>query len=172
MIENTPGVPANELAVDFDSLFETMKVSSFSHGWSAKSVATYLQSSDILKLNSREAKEAMLRVLQENKVPLEDILSDAVNRDKALDAYEEFALKKLQERTSKRKQETVQLEKEIADREKRIRSMKDLQTQDEKAYQDWLKKKIAQEEQLVKVVSLITTEEKISVGSINSRKTK
>lgn len=162
------GALSAELAVDFDRLFEAMKVPALSHGWNAKSVATYLQSNDILKLNRQETKQTLLRVLQENKVPLEDILMDAVNRDNALDAYEQFAHGKLQERTTKRQAEIAALEREIAQCNERIQLTEKLQSQDEEAYQVWLRKKIAQEEDLVNVVSMITSENKISVGSVNS----
>ena len=167
-----PDEPAPELAIQFEKIFETMKVPASPHGWSAKSVATYLQSKEMAILSRQEAKQALLRVLQENKVPLEDILTDAVNRDKALDAYEEYAYKKFQERTVRRENDVAALEKEIAACEERIRQAKKQQKQDEAQYQEWLKKKIAEEEQLVKAVSMITNESTISVGSVNDVKRK
>ncbi len=162
--------PAAELAIEFEKIFETMKVPVSSHGWSAKSVATYLQSKEMATLSRQEAKQVLLRVLQENKVPLEDILTDAVNRDKALDAYEEFVYKKLLERRVLREKDIAALEKEIAACEERIRQAKKQQKQDEAEYQEWLQRKIAEEEQLVKAVSMITNESTISVGSVNNKK--
>ncbi|MBI5472470.1 MAG: hypothetical protein HY961_09015 [Ignavibacteriae bacterium] len=166
----TSGESAPERSVSFEKIFETMNVPAFAHGWSAKSVATYMQSEDIARLSKREAKEALVRVLHENKIPLEDILTDAVNRDRALDVYEEFVQKKLRERTIKRDNEIASLEQKIGVIEEHMRELKKQQKNDADEYEDWLKKKIDEEEQLVKAVAIITDENKISVGSINNRK--
>ena len=169
--ERPSGSPP-ELSVDFDSLFEALKVPKLPHGWSANSVLTFLKSKDIVSLDKTQAKQSLLKALQENKVPLQDILTDAMNRDKALDSYENYAFGKLQERKTRRQNEIAALEKEIAHCREKIQSLKSVDSQEDRAYEDWLKKKIAHEEELVNVVGMITTEHKITVGAVNGLPTK
>lgn len=170
--ERRGGSPPPELTVEFDKLFEALGVAKLSHGWSANSVSTFLKSKDLATLDKQEAKQTLLRALQENKVPLQDILTDAVNRDKALDTYEQYAFGKLQERKAVRREKIAELEKEIAHDKERIQSLKALESQDDHEYEEWHQKKIAHEEELVKVVSMITGDRKITVGSVNGLPTK
>jgi hypothetical protein len=157
-------------SITFDALFQAMKVPSYAHGWSAESVRKYIESNDIAGLAHEKKKETVLRALKENNVSLEDIVVDAVRRDEALDAYERFAEKKLQEKKSQHQAEIAGLESEIENCHAKIRSLREMQARDAEEFGRWISKKTAHEEELVRVVSLITNESKISVGSVTNNK--
>ena len=165
--ENVAG-SAIELSIDFDQIFQAVNLPPFQHGWNAEKVKELLNSDQFKTLKPNEAKQALLETLHKNQVPVEDIVRDAVHRDKALDSYEEFVTKKLQDRASARQQEIGRMEEQIKDCQERISEIRSSQSKDEESFKEWLQKKIEKEEDLVRVVSLIAEEPGISVGSVHT----
>ncbi len=161
---------AAEFSLDIDALFQALKVPTFAHGWSAESVRKYIESNDIAGLAHEKKKETILRVLKENNVSLEDIVVDAVRRDEALDTYERFAEKKLRERKAQHQADVAALESEIENCQAKIRSLRALQSRDVEDFEKWISQKTAHEEDLVRVVSLVTNESKISVGAVTKNR--
>lgn len=152
-----PGV-APELSVDFSRLFLKIGGEPPAHGWTIESAARFLSSPDIAALGERDARDALLRALKENKVPLEDLVKDAAQKDSALDNYETYASGKLHERKQQRTGEIARLESEMARCRERIRQLETEGAGDEEQFAVWQRRKQAAEEHMVRVVALMTNE--------------
>lgn len=156
-----------ELSISFAEIFKALKISTPAHGWDVDKVLTAISTPQFKAIDAATAKAAMQAMLAASGVPPEDIVQDAVGRDKALDAYEEYAAKKLAERLATHTQDVQTLQKQIAQCETEIARVKTSMTQAEEAFKAWQVKKAEKEEELVKVVSMLTAESKISVSNLN-----
>lgn len=156
-----------ELSISFAEIFKALKISTPAHGWDVDKVITAISTPQFKAIDPATAKAAMQAMLAASAVPPEDIVQDAVNRDKALDSYEAYAAKKLSERLATHSQDVETLQKQIKQCEEEIARVKTSMTQAEDSFKAWRVKKAEKEEELVQVVSMLTAEEKISVSNLN-----
>lgn len=163
---------APELSGSFNEIFQSFKIPIPSHGWNVDKILETLKSDQFKSLDQNTVKQSLLVLLKNNNVPIEDIVKDALLRDKALDSYERFAYNKLQERINVRKDEAGKIEQEIKDCQRRIDYIESLQAKDKTAFSMWLKKKVEKEVELVHAVVLIASAQGISVGPVVGEKIK
>ena len=163
------GEMATELTVDFDKIFEATKIESPGHGWNAQKALEILESEDLGALGQEKIARLLLDRLDEEDIPAEDIVKDAAARDQALDSYERYAHKKLQERSKERRQETAKLARQIEEMAQRIKSLKSAMEKDEDFFDAWLERKIKMEQRFLNLVSLITSDHDVEVGSVTKK---
>lgn len=162
--ETLAEMPA-EITISFDRVFEALNLPVPEHGWTAEKVAQLLHSDEIKSKAHKEAAEAILVILGQNQVKPNDILQDALNRDHALDSYENFVEKKMQERSAARKKAETILHQRIQECEDEIRKLEAAQTRDAAALSEWQAQKVAKEEELARVASLFLQDHGITVGN-------
>jgi hypothetical protein len=162
-VESMPAA-SNELTIDFAEIFQSLKIAAPPHGWNVDRMLTALNTPEFKTLDAATTKAALVAMLAANAVPAKDIIADAVNRDKALDAYEAFAHQKLEERAAARRTESNLLEQQIKDCQQKIAAIIAASVQDKNAFESWVKKKTEKEEELVRVVSMLTDKHGITVG--------
>jgi hypothetical protein len=92
------------------------------------------------------------------------VVEDAVRRDQGLDAYERFARKKQQERLAGITERIKQEEARISEAQRTIEELKKAVAKEEEAFNAWLQRKTAKEEELASVVALLTSDAKITIG--------
>jgi hypothetical protein len=163
------GEPA-ELTLDIGRIFDGVKLTAYKHGWNADKVLSFLDSEPLRSKSPEEANKALIEELAKNQVPAEDILKDVLARDQALDSYEKYAYKKQQERAQDRKREIARLEQQIKECEQKIDALKTMEREDSKSFSQWLQRKIAKEQELVRVASQLTANHGVSVGSVTEEK--
>lgn len=156
-----------ELTVSFDRVFEAMNLPAPEHGFTIERICEMLDSQDIKSKPRKEAVEAILVALGQNQVKPEDIIKDAVTRDKALDSYEEFVDKKILDRAKQRKSAAADLKRKIQECEEQIHKLETAEARDEATFREWQKQKIAKEEELARVASLFLENHGVSVGNKN-----
>jgi len=158
--------PPPEISVDFAQVFDALKIPPPAHGWTVETLKQAL--GDALQKGHQEASSAATALLAQNQVPADDIIKDAVNRDKALDSYEAFVAKKMEERSASRKRIMEDLRQQIKESEAQIERLNLSQASDDRNFQQWQNKKVEKEEELAKVVALLTSQSEISVGKKKS----
>jgi hypothetical protein len=165
-VASAESLPAasNELAIDFAQIFQSLKIAAPPHGWNVDRMLTAMNTPEFKSLDAATTKAALVAMLAANGVPAKDIIADAVNRDKALDAYEAFAHQKLEERAAARSAESSLLEQQIKDCQQKIAAITATSIQEKDAFDNWVKKKTEKEEELVRVVSMLTDKHGITVG--------
>ncbi|MFH1436894.1 MAG: hypothetical protein ABIJ56_14395 [Pseudomonadota bacterium] len=157
---------AAELTVDFDDIFVAGGIETPQHGWSAEKALEMVESEDLGALGPGRIARLLLDRLDEENIPAEDIVKDAAARDQALDSYERYAYKKLQERSKERRQEITKLSQRIDELAKQAKSLESAQRKDEEFFDAWLERKKSMEERLLRVVSLITPDHGVEAGSV------
>ena len=123
-----------ELTVSFDRVFEAMNLPAPEHGFTIERICEMLDSQEIKSKPRKEAAEAILVALGQNQVKPEDIVKDAVARDKALDSYEDFVDKKILDRAKQRKSAAADLKHKIQEHEEQIHKLETAQARDEASF--------------------------------------
>ncbi|HSP07586.1 MAG TPA: hypothetical protein VLR94_10435 [Acidobacteriota bacterium] len=154
-----------EVTVGFDRVFEAMNLQPPAHGWTVERIHQMLDSNEMKSKSRKEVAEAILVALGQNQVKPEDVVKDAASRDKALDSYEQFVEKKMQDRAVSRKRTIEELHREIKESEEQIRKLEASQSRDDAAFQEWQTRKVAKEEELARVASLFLENHGITVGN-------
>lgn len=101
---------------DFAAIYRAAGVTDPVHGYSAYKVLEIFGSPGFAALDTRAKAAALTGFLNMNPtgpVPITDVVQDAVRRDQALDRFEEFLRRKLEERTGQIEKENAQLQAEI-----------------------------------------------------------
>jgi hypothetical protein len=154
-----------ELSVTFEKLYEAAGIRPAAHGWTIMKLEELLLSSRFKELERSKVQKEILETLAADKVGVEDLIRDAVARDKALDAYEAFVRRKMDERVARRGRRAGEIDAQIqALKEERARLEANGKT-DQAEWRAWRKQKQDQEKQLARTVGflidkqVITTEE-------------
>lgn len=161
---------AAELNIPFDKIYELYKIKPPAHGWDLDKVVTALFSAGFKKINCPEAKKALQDIVAGNNIDAADIIKDAVSRDQALDAYEQLVYNRIQERIKTRAEKIDSVKQQIKECQQEISQLESAQLQDKEGFQKWIEKKVLKEEELVNVVSLLTSDNLISVGPVSNKK--
>lgn len=111
----SPGSEGDEIP-DFTSIYKAAGVSEPAHGYTAYKVLEIFSSPGFAVLDTRAKAAALSGFLQMNPtgpVPVTDIVTDAVQRDQALDKFEGFLKSKLAARSEEIDKENAALQAEI-----------------------------------------------------------
>jgi len=166
-----PGDAAPEVP-DFPAIYTASGVADPPHGFSAYKVLEMLSSSDFAALEPRAKAAALSGFLKFNPsgpVPITDVIQDAVKRDQALDAFEEFLRKKLDTRREQLEQDSARLQVEIDELTKRNRdameaNRRTLEAEKER-FATWQARKRIEERKLYDAVAPFVEENPVSLGS-------
>lgn len=157
--QETLAAPPPEITISFAQIFEAINLPVPTHGWTVEKVREMVRS-----LGRQDAGKAVLEALKKDNVPAEDIIKDAVSRDKALDSYETFVVKKLEERSAARTRAVEEYHQQIAECQEQIRTLQSSQSKEEKAFRDWQNRKVREEEEMAEAVLLLTQDHGITIG--------
>ena len=102
-----------ELTIQFEKIFETAGIVRPSTGWTIEYFNKLLRTAPYSEMDSESLQMAVLEALATEQVSEEDIIKDALAKDQALNAFETFVEKKINERTAARQMRLVQIEKQI-----------------------------------------------------------
>ena len=81
-----PRSPAD--VADFEAVYDEAGIELPAHGYGVDKVAEMLESKRLATLGREVKATAVLAALEAAQVPMRDVIQDAVQRDKALDAFE------------------------------------------------------------------------------------
>jgi hypothetical protein len=165
-------VEAPELALEFTAIYKALKVTPALHGWDIDKMLELLGSAPAGCQGRGALKKYVLDLLARNNIPSQDIIKDAVSRDRALDAYEHFVFKQRCMRQDRRNAKVASLKAQVEECQRAMAAIEAAEAGDAAAFAAWLEKKIAKEEQLVDVVSLLTPEPVISIGQVTREERK
>ena len=130
-----------ELSLEFDKVFDAAGVKPAEHGWTIVKLQELLDTPQYKSMKAPDVQQAVLGLLQAQKAPVEDLVKDAVARDQALDAFEEFARKKMQVRDEARQREVIDIKAQIDQLQKQCQQLADDATSDKQQWRAWHKKK-------------------------------
>lgn len=150
------------------AVYEAARIEAPAHGYTVLKVADMLQSEHIRALPPDVRRKSVLVALDAAGVPVDEIIQDAVRRDRALDTYEAVLERHLDEVRSANAAENRRLEEEIAARVAELRERVEANNQnvsrEEQELLTWRERKQREEALIAEAVSYFVTENPITVA--------
>jgi hypothetical protein len=154
---------------DFQEIYHAAEIAEPAHGYTIMKIAEMLQSERIRSLPLEVKKNSILLALDAAGVKIEQIVEDAIKRDRALDAFERVqqrALDELEARKDKENQETqAELDRLIQEHNGRIQANKDEVAKEKERFFSWRLGKQKEEQKIADCVSPFVTENPITTGN-------
>ena len=152
----------------FDEIYQAAEIQIPSHGYSIEKVATMLASEHLRGLSAEVKRSSILVALEASGAKIEDVIQDAVRRDRALDSYERVLRKSLSDVQAKKADENRQIEAEmnkmLADYRSRIQANNETLAKESERFNTWLTQKQQEERNIADAVSYFVTENPITVS--------
>jgi hypothetical protein len=137
-----------ELSVPFEKIMEAAGITPGPGGWTIERLRELLLTDDVKKLSREEAQKRILGVLASEKVSAEDLVKDAISRDRAMDAFEKTARRKMEDRLAARERQIAEADAKIKEIEReRARPLEQLSS-DRERWREWRSRKRGQERDL------------------------
>jgi hypothetical protein len=158
--------PGEELKLSFDDVFTRANIREPKHGWTITRVAETVSTPEYQTMGEDTAKQALVGALKSAKTKPEEILKDAMERDRALDKFEEFlngrivkTQTELLDQNAEIEQKIQQLAKQKEENLTRIQEVKDYLAR-------WKTEKVEIEKSFAKAASYLTAENVVSIGPV------
>ncbi len=157
---------------DFAAIYKASGVTAPAHGFSAEKVLEILSAPEFEPLDAKAKAAALMGFMKMNPsgpVPLSDVIQDALARDQALDGFEAFLAKKLEQRQAQLDQENAALQREIDEvtrrnKEKMDQNAKALESEKERLA-SWQARKRIEERRLFDAVAPFVEENPVTLGA-------
>ncbi len=153
-------------------IYTSARIAAPAHGYTVLKVAEMLENEHIRALPSDVKRKSILVALDAAGVTVDEIVQDAVHRDRALDTYERVLQKSLEEFRTEKQAENVRLEQEIAERLSELRTRIDHNNQgvarELENLHAWQSRKQAEERRIAEAVGYFVSENPISVTVTNA----
>jgi Asp-tRNA(Asn)/Glu-tRNA(Gln) amidotransferase A subunit family amidase len=148
----TPVTPG----ADFSDIYTSAQIATPGHGYTVLKVAEMLQSEHIRALPAEVKQKSIMVALEAAGVKVEQIVDDAVQRDRALDTYERVLQKHLEGLRTQHAEENRRLEDEINQRVAELRARIDANLADvrreEQELATWQTRKRVEEHRIAEAV--------------------
>lgn len=157
---------------DFAAIYKASGVTSPAHGFSAEKVLEILSAPEFEPLDAKAKAAALMGFMKMNPsgpVPLSDVIQDALARDQALDGFEAFLAKKLEQRQAQLDQENAGLQREIDEVTRRNKEKMDQNGQalesEKERFATWQARKRIEERRLFDAVAPFVEENPVTLGA-------
>ncbi|MFB3891662.1 MAG: hypothetical protein ACE15C_06515 [Phycisphaerae bacterium] len=154
-----------ELSVEFAKVFEAAGIKTPHHGWTVERLARALDAPPYKGMAREAAQKALLEMLAADGAHVHEVVQDAVARDKALDAFEEFAHKKWEGRTTSRQLKIADIETQIQALQEQCAHLRSEDQADKAQWDEWRGRKVQCEKDMARAVGylvhdpVVTTDE-------------
>ena len=159
-------------AAGFDEIYRAAEIAPPAHGYTIMKIADMLQSERIRALPSEVKRNSILLALDAAGVKIEEVIEDAVRRDRALDGFERVQQKALDELEARKAQENHQIQAEldrlIQEHRARIQANNDEVAKEKERFYGWRLQKQQEEQKIADSVSYFVTENPITTGGVPS----
>ena len=154
-----------ELAVPFEKIFETAGLPSPSSGWNIERLGKLLGTAPFRDRPRETVQKMILDILASEKVDVEDLVKDAVSRDRALDAFEKSVEQKMADRIAANEHELAMAKAHIEDLRKECTRLESMITADTGRWREWRRKKRSHEKDLARTVGYLIDREVITTDA-------
>lgn len=157
------GAPAS-----FDEIYNLAEIPVPPHGYTILKVADMLESEHIRGLNPAVKRSSILVALEAAGVKVDEVIQDAVRRDRALDGYERAQQATLEDleksKASENRQIQAELDRLTAEYQARIQSNDDQVAREKERLYGWRLKKQHEEQKIASAVGYFVTENPITTS--------
>jgi len=155
-------------ATSFEDIYNAAEIHPPAHGFTIMKVAEMLHSEHIRSLPREVKRSSVLVALEASGAPIQDVIQDAVKRDKALDTFErvqERAVTELEARKTKENQQIqAEIDRIVAEHRTRIQANSDEVAKEKERFYAWRLKKQEEEQKISDTVSYFVTENPITTA--------
>jgi len=153
----------------FDEIYSAANIQKPAHGYTIMKVAEMLQSERLRGLPAEVKRSSILVALDAAGVSIDDIIQDAVRRDRALDTYEGVLERSATDAENRAAEDNrrlqAELEKIMADYRSRIQANNDAAAKEKDRFFAWRLQKQQEEKQIADAVSYFVSENPITVDA-------
>jgi hypothetical protein len=155
-------------AASFTEIYSAAEIHPPPHGYTIYKIAEMLQSEHIRNLPAEVKRSSILLALDAAGVKLQEIIEDAVRRDRALDTFERVQQKAVDELEQRKTEENRKIQEEmdrlVAEHRSRIQANNDAVAKDRERFYSWRLQKQQEEQKIAEAVSPFVTENPITRG--------
>jgi hypothetical protein len=144
-----------ELSVPFEKIYETAGIQPPPSGWTLDRLKQYLLTDAFKNKDRAIIQTAILNILKSEQASVEDVVKDAMARDKALDSFESFVQKKMDARSATRERKRAEIESQISALQAELEKVTEEAKADQQRWHEWRGKKRAQERDMANAVSYL-----------------
>jgi hypothetical protein len=152
--------------VTLDDVYEAARIPTPAHGYTVLKVAGMLKSEHLTSLPDDVKRKSIMVALDAAGVSVDDIVQDAVRRDRALDGYERVLQKHLDELRASTAADNARIDDEITQRVAELRARIDANAQtlaaEEREFVAWQTRKHQEETVIADAVGAFVTENPIT----------
>lgn len=153
----------------FEQIYEAAEIRPPSHGFTIFKIADMLKSEHIRSLAVEIKRSSVLLALDAAGVPLQDVIQDAVKRDRALDTFESVQHRALEQLETRKAEENRKLQEE-ADRvlnelRAKIQSNNDEIAKERERMHTWRLQKQQEEQRIAEAIAPFVSENPITTGA-------
>jgi len=156
----------------FNDIYSAAEIRQPSHGYTILKIADMLQSEHIRSLPSEVKRSSVLLALEAAGVKLEEVIEDAVRRDRALDTYERVLQKSVEELEARKSEENRRVEEEmerlVTEHRARVQANNEELAKEKERFFGWRLQKQQEEKRIADTVSYFTTENPITTSAVSS----
>jgi Asp-tRNA(Asn)/Glu-tRNA(Gln) amidotransferase A subunit family amidase len=152
----------------FDEIYKAAEIAPPAHGYTIDKVGAMLQSEHLRGLSAEVKRSSILVALEASGAKIEDVIQDAVRRDRALDGYERVLQKSLNDIQLKKTEENRQIEAEmnkmLGEFRARIQANNEAIAKETERFSAWRTQKQAEEKNIADTVGYFVSENPITVS--------
>jgi hemerythrin superfamily protein len=150
-------------------IYEAAEIRPPAHGYTILKVAEMLKSEHIRNLPREVKRSSILVALEAAGASLDEVIQDAVRRDRALDAFETVQQRALEELEARKAQENQQIQAEldrlVAEYRARMQANNDAVAAERERFYGWRLQKQEEEQKIAEAVSYFVSENPITTRS-------
>ena len=152
----------------FEEIYNAAEIHPPQHGYTIYKISDMLQSEHIRNLPAEVKRSSILLALDAAGVKLQEIIEDAVRRDRALDTFERVQQKGVEDLTTRKTEENRKIQEEmdrmVADHRARMQANNDAIAKEKERFYSWRLQKQQEEQKIADTVSHFVTENPITRG--------
>jgi Asp-tRNA(Asn)/Glu-tRNA(Gln) amidotransferase A subunit family amidase len=152
----------------FEEIYKAAEIAPPAHGYTIEKVGAMLQSEHLHGLSAEVKRSSILVALEASGAKIEDVIQDAVRRDRALDGYERVLQKSLNDIQLKKTEENRQIEAEmnkmLGEFRARIQANNEAIAKETERFSAWRTQKQAEEKNIADTVGYFVSENPITVS--------
>ncbi len=159
----------------FEEIYRAAEISAPPQGYSILKVAQMLESEHIRNLPSDVKRSSVLVALDAAGVNIKDVIQDAIQRDRALDAYERVQQRSLTELEASKTKENNQIQADIdryvTEQRAKMQANSDAISREKERFTGWRLKKQQEEKKIADTVGYFVAENPITTSDVNASPT-
>jgi len=150
----------------FAEIYDAAEIRPPAHGFTILKVADLLQSEHIRTLPREVKRSSVMLALEATGANIQEVIEDAVRRDRALDTFERVQQKSVEEMEARKTQENQQIQAELdrlaAEYRARMQANSDAIAKEKERFFAWRLQKQEEEQKIADAVSYFVTDNPIT----------